>query len=114
MNEEELTKLESKIYIFSVDVFSFIKTLINNNFTNENTTGLLNASNLLYSKFLDLLEISLGKNKHSVLKECLALSESCAVFLNKIEVKDNLLNERIDLLIEAKEIVRKLQQLDFQ
>ena len=111
MKEEELAKLESKIYIFSVDVFSFIKTLMDNNITNKNTQGLFNDSSLMYSTFIDLLDDRGLENKSSILSKCIELAISSAGFLTNIEVKGSHLNERVDLLIEVKEILRFLEKL---
>ncbi len=114
MDETELTKLESKIYIFSVDVFSFTKTLLNQNITNSYTTGLLKTSNQLYSTFLDLVDNHINENKQVIHSNCIQLANNCAEFLNNIEVKGSLLNERVDLLIEAKELTRILEKLELK
>jgi hypothetical protein len=111
MNEEELTRLESKIYIFSVNVFSFIKTLMEHNIANKDTQGLFDASSKLYTEFLNLFDNHGVKNKLSVFSKCRELANSSAVHLTNIEVKGSLLNERVDLLIEAKEILRFLEKL---
>jgi len=111
MNGEELAKLESKIYIFSVDVFSFIKTLMDQGITNKDTQGLFEASSQLYAEFLNLFDNHVPKNKNSAYLKCIELANSSATYLTNIEVKGNLLNERVDLLIEAKEILRFLEKL---
>lgn len=110
MKEEQLSKLESKIYIFSVDVFSFVKTLLDMNITNSDTTGLLKSSNLLYTKFLDVFE-NQPSNFDTSISACLELSAKCSGFLEKIEVEKKLLNEKIDLIIESKEIVTALEKI---
>jgi len=110
MDEEGLTRFESKIYAFSVEVFSFVKTLMNQNVTNPNTSGLLKSSNQLYSYFLDLIDNHSDENKALVKKKCIDLASHCAEYLKKIEVKGNLLNERVNLLIEAKELTKSLEQ----
>jgi len=111
MNDEELTKLESKIYIFSVNVFSFIKTLMDENITNENTRELFSVSSKLYSEFVSLLDdTGSKKDKSSVYISCIAMANASAEHLSKIDVKGALLNERVDLLIEAKEIIRILEK----
>jgi len=114
MDEAAISKLESKIYIFSVDIFSFVKTLMNQNITNSFTVGLLNASNKLYSNFLDLIDIQTNKSKSEIHKDCIELADHCAEFLKNIEVKGSLLNERVDLLIEAKELSRILKELQLK
>lgn len=113
MKEEELAKIESKIYIFSVDVYSFVKTLQDQNITNSNISGLFKESGQLYSSFLDLFENHIMKDKQVILNTCIDLSRSCAEKLSKIEVSGSNLNERVDLLIEVKEISRILEKLHF-
>ena len=114
MNEEELKKLESKIYIFSVDVFSFIKTLMDKNIISNDTQGLFNASSQLYSEFVDFMDDFRKVNRAAIFSKCFELANLSANHLEKIEVKGALLNERVDLLIEIKEIIRNLEKLDFK
>ena len=110
MREDLLTKLESKIYIFSVDVFSFVKTLADRNISNPNTTALTKTSNRLYTKFLDIFESAPGDLK-KIVSECREMASECAIILDKIEVEKKMLNERIDLLIESKEILKQLDEI---
>ncbi len=107
MTEEDFKKLESRIYAFSVDVFSFVKTLIDNGLASEYSRMLLDTSNQLYSTFIDVFD-SAGEYNRIVVKRCEQLSDSCSDYLTKIEVGKKYLNEKVDLNIESKEISRKL------
>jgi|GEM_PF-4391792 len=111
MEESELAKIESKIYIFSVDVYSFVKTLHKQNITNSSINSLLKDSGQLYTNFLDLFENHIKKDKQVAINTCIDLSKLCAEKLSNIELSGSNLNERVDLLIEAKEIIRILEKL---
>lgn len=109
MSEEEYKKLESRIYAFSVDVFSFVKTLINQNQSNQHTKGLLAGSNQLYSLFLDLID-NQGNVIVEVLSKCVQICNNCSTFLENIKVEQKLLNEKVDLTIETNELGRQLNK----
>lgn len=109
MTEDEFKKLESRIYAFSVDVFSFAKTLMDNGQASEQSRMLLNTSNQLYTVFLDAFDKS-GELDLIVAKRCEQLSDSCSDYLSEIEVSKKNLNEKVDLTIEAKEISRTLRK----
>lgn len=108
MTEQELEKLESRIYAFSVDVFSFVKTLIDSGQANEHSKMLLNDSNKLYSEFLQTLDLE--RKPDNVIENCMHLANNCSDFLSKIEVTHSILNRKTDLIIESKEISRILKE----
>jgi len=110
MNENEFKKLESRIYAFSVDVFSFVKTLINKNLANQYSKGLLDGANKLYGDFLDVFD-NQDNMDSALLKNCIYQAESCSNFLGSIEVEKALLNEKVDLTIEANELARLLKSV---
>lgn len=108
MNEGEFKKLESRVYAFSVDVFSFVKTLINKNLANQHSKNLLDNANKLYGDFLDVFDNQDVIDEQS-LKKCIQLAEVCSNLLGNIEVEKALLNEKVDLTIEANELTRILK-----
>ena len=109
MTEEDYKKLESRIYAFSVDVFSFVKTLIDDGRASEHSRMLLDTANQLYSTFIDALNTD-GELNEILITRCEQLVDSCADYFEKIEVNKNQLNEKVDLTIEAKEISRELRK----
>lgn len=110
MTEEEYKKQESRIYAFSIDVFSFVKTLIDLGLASENSRMLLDTANQLYANFIDALGND-GELNKIVITRCEQLADSCSDYLSKIEVGEKHLNEKVDLTIEAKEISRKLREV---
>ena len=111
MTEEEFRKLETRVYAFSVDVFSFVKTLIDKKLSNEESRLLLNTSNQLYSTFLDVYDHKEGVNP-IVVTRCEQLAGICSNYLSKIEVQKQLLNEKVDLTIESNELNRIFKKID--
>jgi excinuclease UvrABC helicase subunit UvrB len=108
MTEDDFKKHESRIYAFSVDVFSFVKTLIDAGLASEHSRMLLDTANQLYSSFIDAIDNNRELDR-IVVSRCEQLSESCSDYLTKIEVGKKYLNEKVDLTIEAKEISRVLR-----
>ncbi|MDF1546306.1 MAG: hypothetical protein P1P88_00700 [Bacteroidales bacterium] len=109
MREDEYKKLESRIYGFSVNVFSFVKTLINQNQSDQHTKGLLSGSNQLYALFLDVID-SQEDRVTEILSKCVQICSNCSTFLENIKVEKKLLNEKVDLTIEANELGRQLNK----
>jgi hypothetical protein len=56
---------------------------------------------------LDIIE----KGKKPDFSHCIAEAVECSSILHNIELSGKLLNEKVDLQIEANEILRKLKQL---
>jgi hypothetical protein len=111
MDEKLIQGLEFKIYRFSINVFSFVKTLIEKKLSNQYSEALLNKANDLYSSYVNMLE-SIEKSKsspdfHPLLKK----SQECEALFPNIELTGAILNEKVDLAIEAFEISKKLKEL---
>jgi hypothetical protein len=111
MNIELAQKLELKIYGFSVNVYSFVKTLIEKKISDKNTKALLNEANKLYSSYLDILEAIDKGNNSPDKSECIQISGECITLFQNIELTGAILNEKVDLAIEANEILRKLKEI---
>jgi hypothetical protein len=111
MNDELVQKLEQKIYAFSVDVFSFVKTLINRKIADGNAKGLLNAANSLYASYLDVMELYEKAETEFDFSSCMVKAEECIDFMKNMELTGALLNEKVDLAIEAGSILAKLREL---
>jgi hypothetical protein len=110
MDEKLVHSLEFKIYRFSVNVFSFVKTLIEKKLSDKYSDILLNKANDLYSSYVNMLEsdnIESLPNISTILKK----SDECVAIFQNIELKGAILNEKVDLAIEAFEISKKLKEL---
>ena len=100
--------LELKIYRYSINVFSFVKSLEKLNFSNSQTKLMAQTSNSLYSKFIDYED---AKDNESIIKNleaCVEISLKCFELFKNSDFKDLLLNEKVDLTIEASEISKIL------
>lgn len=106
-----LKKLESMIYAFSVNILSFVKSLSDKNIASQNEKDLLNSANELYSLYLDILKNIEKGNNNPDIKDCILKSEKCASLIKNFELSGILLNEKVDLAIEANEILRLLRQI---
>ncbi|MBN1251337.1 MAG: hypothetical protein JXR51_16030 [Bacteroidales bacterium] len=100
--------LELKIYRFSINVFSFVKSLDKVNISNSQTQTMAELSNSLYSKFTDYEDAENQELKSKYLEECVKISLQCFELFKKVDFKDALLNEKVDLTIEASEISKTL------
>jgi hypothetical protein len=111
IKEELLNKLEFKIYRFSVNVFSFVKTLIEKKLSNQYSEALLVKANDLYSSYVNLLDSFENEGVVSGLFGIIEKSENCVTLFQDIELTGSILNEKVDLAIEAFEISKQLKEL---
>ena len=111
--------LEERIYFFSINVVSFLKTIekigYKNNQTkevpqlSELTTNLSQNTLQLNSLFFDILD---NKVNISEIEKCLSLSENCLKTLQKIDIDDKvIINEQADLQIDMSGIIKKLKKI---
>jgi len=100
--------IELKVFAFSVNVISFVKSLEKAGIVNIVANNLLNMANEFYSNYL-AAEEALGKyDKKSFLEESKMNAKRCLELLQSIEVKKELLNEKVDLIIEVAELIRRI------
>jgi hypothetical protein len=109
MSIEQFIKLELKIYSFSINIFSFVKSLSDKKIAGQNEKKLLNSANDLYSIFLDELEHVEKGNEKADFAKCIIRSEECVSLMKNYELSGLHLNEKVDLAIEANEILRSLK-----
>jgi len=107
MDLESFKKLELKIYSFSVNVFSFVKTLSNKNIATHKEKELLGNANQLYCLFLVELE-KMEAGISPDLESCVKSIENCITLIKDYELSGILLNEKVDLAIDANQILRSL------
>jgi hypothetical protein len=112
INDELIHQLEFKIYRFSVNVFSFVKTLIDKKLSNQYSEALLNKANDMYSSYVNLLDKFENEGNIQDLPNIITKSEECVAYFKEIELTGPILNEKVDLAIEAYEISKQLKQLN--
>jgi len=100
--------LELKIYRFSINVFSFVKSLEKLEFSNNQTRLMAQTSNSLYSQFIDYEDAKDNETIKKNLEACVEISLKCFELFKNTDFKDILLNEKVDLTIEASEISKIL------
>lgn len=102
----EHESLELKVFAFSIDVVSFVKSLEKSGITNTVTRSLLNLANGFYSSYL-AAEKALGEYaKNCFFEESKENAKTCLELLQSIDVEKELLNEKVDLIIEVDELIR--------
>ncbi len=102
--------LETQIYFFTINVFSFSKTLQKNN--SFLTPEILKIANQLYSTFIELLDLENQNDIKKDLKKCISLAKtSHSMFMDFDCEKKELINEKANLQIENSLIIRKLELL---
>jgi hypothetical protein len=111
MDEKKLKSLEFKIYRFSVNVFSFVKTLIEKKLSSQYSEALLNKANDLYSSYVNVIGKADGSESLQGILSIIKKSEECVAIFQDIELRGSILNEKVDLAIEAFEITEKLKEL---
>ncbi len=81
--------LELKIYRFSINVFSFVKSLEQLNISIKLAKNILAKSNLLYSKFLDYIDAD-EKDLKKELEGCVKISLQCFELIKNADFIDEL------------------------
>jgi len=104
----ESENLELKVFAFSVDVISFVKSLEKSGKINSVFKNLLKVVNEFYSNYLDAEEALDEYDKSRFLEESKVNAEKCLELLQSIEVSNEFLNERVDLIIEVAELIKKI------
>ena len=102
MDKLELNNLEQPIYMFVINVVSFIKTLKKVGYENNLTSDLASKVNSLNETYINLLDNFASKNLKIEIQNCKEISTKCHEILTKIDFDDkNIINEQADLIIEA-------------
>jgi len=100
--------LELKVFAFSVDVVSFVKSVEESEGANSTLKSLLNEANGFYSNFIDA-EDSTGKyDKNSFYSESKKCAQKCLDLLQSIELESKFLNEKVDLIIEVAGLIKMI------
>lgn len=104
----EHKSVELKVFAFSVDVISFVKTFEKTGKVNVLVNKLLNQANGFYSNYVSAEEALEINDKKWFLKKSIANAKKCLDLLQSIEVERELLNEKVDLIIEVAELIRRI------
>ena len=100
--------LELKVFAFSVDVVSFVKSFEKTGKLNAFVNELLNRANGFYANYVSAEEALVGADKKKYLEESITNAKKCLELLQSIEVEKELLNEKVDLIIEVAELIKRI------
>ena len=104
----EHESLELKVFAFSVDVISFVKSFEKAGKVNVLVNELLNQANGFYANYVSAEEALGLTDKKKYLEKSIANAKKCLELLQSIEVIKELLNEKVDLTIEVAELIKKI------
>ena len=104
----EHESLELKVFAFSVDVVSFVKSFEKAGNVNVLVNELLNQANGFYSNYVSAEEALGVTDKKKYLEGSIENAKKCLELLQSIEVKKGLLNEKVDLIIEVAELIKRI------
>lgn len=102
--------IENDIYIFTINIIGFAKTLEKNGYSKDDLSFLVKTASLIndfYNKGVDKIV-----TPEKTIKDCLVLGKKLHKKLLQLKVdKIELINEKADLQIEMSSINRKIEKL---
>lgn len=111
IEEEIFLELDTKVYNFAVHVISFIKTLEKSGFYETINLETLRIASELAIKFPNydtLSEIELKNELNDFYNE----TNACFKLLKQVKCNHNFIDEKSNLLIEADQILKNIQELN--
>ena len=100
--------MELKVFAFSVDVLSFVKSVEKSENKNSELISLLNEANEFYSNFIAAEDTLDEHDKNSFYSESKKNAQKCLDLLQSIELENKFLNEKVDLIIEVAGLIKKI------
>ncbi len=110
IDENFFLELDTKVYNFTIHVISFIKSIEKMGLYESNNVKLMKLAGDLAVSFPDFsqLDKSLISQK---LEEIHYNANSCFKLLQKVDCKNKLINEKSNLLIEVKIILKDIETI---
>lgn len=106
----DIEHMEVKIYAFSINVISFVKSMEKAGLNNKPLQILLNSAKQFYDLYLDFADEEDFENKETILKSCTKYGHKCLEIMQNMDVPKEFLNEKVDLVIDVAELIRKLEE----
>jgi hypothetical protein len=106
----DVESLEVKVYAFSINVISFVKSMGKNGLGNEPLQVLLHAAKQFYDLYLDFADEEEQDSKPYILKECVKYGKKCLDILQNMGVPEEFLNEKVDLVIDVAGLIKELEK----
>ncbi len=102
--------LSNQLYFFSINVVGFVKSLQKASLQTPQSIALIKSAGDLSMQFMDIDDITEETEQKKRVVLCLQRSKECLKLLQEIQVQNkNLLNEKVDLTIEAANILKTFE-----
>lgn len=105
----DIESIEVKVYAFSINVISFVKSMEKAGLLDEPLQILLNAAKQFYDLYLDFVDEENRDTKPYILKECLKYGHKCWDILQNMGVPEEFLNEKVDLVIDIAGLIKIME-----
>ncbi len=105
----DVENMEVKVYAFSINVISFVKSMEKAGSVDEPLQILLYSAKQFYDLYLDFVDEEDEDTKPYVLKECLKYGHKCLDILQNMGVPEEFLNEKVDLVIDIAGLIKKME-----
>lgn len=100
---------EVKVYAFSINVFSFVKSMQDAGHDNILLQIVLQSAKDFYDSFLDYVDEEDEIFKENILENCLNFARKSFDVLQNMKVPDEFLNEKVDLVIDVAGLIKKIE-----
>ncbi|MCF6243309.1 MAG: hypothetical protein L3J74_18480 [Bacteroidales bacterium] len=106
----DVEKMEVKVYAFSINVISFVKSMEKAGTGDEPLQILVHSAKQFYDLYIDYVDEEDEDTKPYVLKECLKYGNKCLDILQNMGVPEEFLNEKVDLVIDVAGLIKKMEE----
>jgi len=106
----DVEALETKVYAFSINVLSFVKSMEKSGQEDEPLQILLHSAKQFYDLYLDFVDEEDTDSKPYILKECVKYGEKCLDILQNMGVPEEFLNEKVDLIIDVAGLIKAIEE----
>ena len=109
--DKELSKFSSRVYIYSIDIISFFKSLKKAGYEIPEIPYFANLIGKFSELILGIEDLNNFDQKIVELEKSSNFAAECLKLLQKIDCKNALLNEKSDLIIETYEIIKQISEI---
>jgi len=105
----DVEALETKVYTFSINVVSFVKSMEQAGLKDKPLQMLMYSAKQFYDLYLDFVDEEDEESSLYILKECLTQGRKCLDILQNMGVHEEFLNEKVDLVIDVAGLIKELE-----
>lgn len=112
INNLVIEKIEQTIYLYVVNIASFLKSLKKNDIANEETQKLAQIAGFIHSSFAEVIN-SEEKEQIIILENIIKEIEVIQQILikNFEEINKNIMHEKADLMIDSNNLIKDIKLL---